>query len=184
MSLEHFMESLEHVPPELERSFNLIKDLDTRSHELIGRINDCVAKYKETKKRSERESIRKESNMLFDQLCSYADDKVDLAVQTYELIDKNIRQLISLGNPPETSEAGDAPPPIGFDMPLDPNEPKYCICRGVSYGEMVACDNRECLIEWFHYACVGLRSAPRGKWYCRDCYYKRPKRLKRNKNRY
>lgn len=25
----------------------------------------------------------------------------------------------------------------------DPNEPKYCICNQVSYGEMVACDNAE-----------------------------------------
>lgn len=23
----------------------------------------------------------------------------------------------------------------------DPNEPRYCICNQVSYGEMVACDN-------------------------------------------
>ncbi|GAB5587010.1 hypothetical protein Unana1_01910 [Umbelopsis nana] len=29
------------------------------------------------------------------------------------------------------------------DMPVDPNEPVYCVCRQVSYGEMVACDNDE-----------------------------------------
>ncbi|CAO3678545.1 unnamed protein product [Umbelopsis vinacea] len=29
------------------------------------------------------------------------------------------------------------------DMPVDPNEPVYCFCRQVSYGEMVACDNDE-----------------------------------------
>ena len=23
----------------------------------------------------------------------------------------------------------------------DPNEPRYCICNQVSYGDMVACDN-------------------------------------------
>ncbi|KAF7722641.1 Inhibitor of growth protein 5 [Apophysomyces ossiformis] len=27
------------------------------------------------------------------------------------------------------------------DLPVDPNEPVYCYCRQVSYGEMVACDN-------------------------------------------
>lgn len=26
-------------------------------------------------------------------------------------------------------------------MPIDPNEPLYCYCQQVSYGEMVACDN-------------------------------------------
>jgi hypothetical protein len=27
------------------------------------------------------------------------------------------------------------------DMAIDPNEPLYCYCQQVSYGEMVACDN-------------------------------------------
>ncbi|KAI1277987.1 Inhibitor of growth protein 3 [Halotydeus destructor] len=52
---------------------------------------------------------------------------------------------------------------------LDPNEPRYCICNQVSYGEMVACDNADCQNEWFHYGCVGLNQAPKGKWYCPNC---------------
>ncbi|KAI8086274.1 uncharacterized protein BX664DRAFT_335391 [Halteromyces radiatus] len=55
------------------------------------------------------------------------------------------------------------------DLPIDPNEPVYCYCRMVSYGEMVACDNDECDIEWFHLDCVGLRAPPKGKWYCKNC---------------
>lgn len=27
------------------------------------------------------------------------------------------------------------------NLPIDPNEPVYCYCRQVSFGEMVACDN-------------------------------------------
>ncbi len=50
-------------------------------------------------------------------------------------------------------------------MPVDPNEPTYCICQQVSYGEMIACDNENCEIEWFHYNCVGLSGPPKGKWY-------------------
>ncbi|KAF2534755.1 hypothetical protein F2Q70_00030272 [Brassica cretica] len=38
-----------------------------------------------------------------------------------------------------------------------------------SYGEMIACDNNECKIEWFHFGCVGLKDQPKGKWYCPDC---------------
>jgi hypothetical protein len=30
-----------------------------------------------------------------------------------------------------------------FDVPADPNEPVYCFCQKISYGEMVACDNDE-----------------------------------------
>lgn len=28
-----------------------------------------------------------------------------------------------------------------LDMPVDPNEPTYCLCNQVSYGEMIGCDN-------------------------------------------
>jgi hypothetical protein len=73
---------------------------------------------------------------------------------------------------------------------IDANEPRYCYCNGVSYGEMVACDADDCEKEWFHLGCVGLRSAPSSssksashslhrspdiliifavKWYCDNC---------------
>lgn len=48
----------------------------------------------------------------------------------------------------------------------------YCFCEQVSYGEMVACDNDDCVREWFHYGCVGLKEPPVGKWYCSDCLKK------------
>ncbi|XP_058122827.1 putative uncharacterized protein DDB_G0271606 [Anopheles ziemanni] len=51
----------------------------------------------------------------------------------------------------------------------DPNEPRYCICNQVSYGDMVACDNEDCPFEWFHYPCVNITSSPKGKWYCPQC---------------
>ncbi|KAK7977882.1 Chromatin modification-related protein [Apiospora saccharicola] len=46
------------------------------------------------------------------------------------------------------------------DGEIDANEPRYCYCNGVSYGEMVACDADDCEKEWFHLGCVGLKSAP------------------------
>ncbi|KAG2203477.1 uncharacterized protein EV154DRAFT_511682 [Mucor mucedo] len=58
------------------------------------------------------------------------------------------------------------------DMPIDPNEPLYCYCQQISYGEMVACDNTDCEIEWFHLACVDLKTVPKGKWYCSNCILK------------
>jgi inhibitor of growth protein 4 len=51
----------------------------------------------------------------------------------------------------------------------DSREPRYCVCNGVSYGDMIACDNPDCLIEWFHYACVGIKAQPKGRWYCPEC---------------
>lgn len=45
----------------------------------------------------------------------------------------------------------------------------YCVCRQVSFGNMVACDNDECPYEWFHWDCVGLVEPPQGTWYCPTC---------------
>lgn len=52
--------------------------------------------------------------------------------------------------------------------PDDPDEPRYCYCNGVSYGEMVGCDSQTCVREWFHLECVGLKVAPKqnGKLFC------------------
>jgi hypothetical protein len=48
------------------------------------------------------------------------------------------------------------------DLEIDADEPTYCYCNGVSYGEMVACDADGCAKEWFHLDCVGLKVAPKG----------------------
>lgn len=64
-----------------------------------------------------------------------------------------------------------------LDMPVDPNEPTYCLCHQVSYGEMIGCDNPDCPIEWFHFACVGLTTKPKGKWFCPRCTSERKKKM-------
>jgi len=65
---------------------------------------------------------------------------------------------------------------IGLDMAVDPNEPTYCLCHQVSYGEMIGCDNPDCPIEWFHFGCVGLTIKPKGKWFCPKCVTERKKK--------
>ncbi|OAF68444.1 Inhibitor of growth protein 5 [Intoshia linei] len=59
-----------------------------------------------------------------------------------------------------------------IDMPIDENEPRYCYCNKVSYGLMIGCDNEECMLEWFHYECAGIKTQPKGKWYCNNCLLK------------
>ncbi|EIE20485.1 hypothetical protein COCSUDRAFT_30639 [Coccomyxa subellipsoidea C-169] len=73
-----------------------------------------------------------------------------------------------------TSKRGPGLPPLeaaeaSGGSVLDPTEPVYCYCRRVSFGEMVACDNPDCAVEWFHFECVSMTEQPKGKWYCRDC---------------
>lgn len=63
-------------------------------------------------------------------------------------------------------------------VPLDENEPTYCVCDEISYGEMICCDNDLCPIEWFHFSCVSLLSKPKGKWFCPRCRGDRPSVMK------
>lgn len=46
----------------------------------------------------------------------------------------------------------------------------FCVCGGPDEGRMIACDNENCRLKWFHYSCVGLKRAPKSKlWFCSSC---------------
>ena len=199
-SFDHFIETLEPVPPELQRNFTAIAELDQRTREFLKRVDECVKEYMTTTKANVRLSLYKESIDLLEKAKMSTDDKVELATQTYDLIDKHIRRLESLSGAQNISQQGSSneetetsnpksgqrkgaqkgnespesqtvtPKPFTVDMPPDPNEPLYCTCQQVSFGEMIACDNKDCPIEWFHFPCVDLKSKPKGKWYCPECY--------------
>ncbi|XP_011211145.2 uncharacterized protein LOC105231510 [Bactrocera dorsalis] len=64
-------------------------------------------------------------------------------------------------------------PPAGARQARE-GESVYCYCRCPydEVSEMIACDGENCLIEWFHFECVGIMVAPQGKWFCAEC---RPK---------
>ncbi|XP_050520867.1 inhibitor of growth protein 4 [Daktulosphaira vitifoliae] len=273
--LEHYLDSLENLPMELKRNFTLMRDLDSRAQELMRNIDKLaddymsnVKGYSSEKKNETMSSIQRQ----FDKAKEYGDDKVQLAIQTYELVDKHIRKLDSdlarfeaeiqdkaisatrnveecsqkrgrkkikdkeikkksasseeestikaskkkqlkksgvkilnsvpnktpsisaVTNPANTvnsvasvtteastlvgalTGAGVAHSAEVLDMPVDPNEPTYCLCNQVSYGEMIGCDNPDCPIEWFHFACVKLTTKPKGKWFCPKCITDRKKK--------
>ena len=66
------------------------------------------------------------------------------------------------------------------DEQMNEDRERYCLCRDVSYGEMIGCDSKNCEIEWFHLRCVNLNVAPKGKWYCPRCLVlMRQKRINR-----
>ncbi|XP_041376642.1 uncharacterized protein LOC121389093 [Gigantopelta aegis] len=45
------------------------------------------------------------------------------------------------------------------------SEETWCYCDQVESGFMICCDNENCDIQWFHYLCIGMEKAPRGKWF-------------------
>lgn len=58
------------------------------------------------------------------------------------------------------AEAQPAPPKTSAAETLSI---RYCLCQRISFGEMIACDNDDCPIEWFHYGCVGITEENRPK---------------------
>lgn len=246
--LEQYLDNLENLSPELNRNFKLVYELDTRVQDTLIEIDNLKQDYQENLK-SYNNDIRllkaKEIDQKYEKCKELSDEKVQVANQTYELVDKYIRRLdtdmarfeeeLSYYRPPgeminptqlipsipvqptpnvnnsiidsskisisldttskskkkkkgDSAKIKEEPVPEApivqgmvhnevLDMPVDPNEPTYCLCKQVSYGEMVGCDNTECEIEWFHFGCVGLtlQSKPKGKWYCPICSEKRKK---------
>lgn len=63
----------------------------------------------------------------------------------------------------------------------DPELP-WCVCRQISYGQMIRCDGFLCPFVWFHLPCVHLNNSPKGKWYCNDCKATRKKAKERSRN--
>ncbi|XP_049876176.1 inhibitor of growth protein 5 [Pectinophora gossypiella] len=267
--LEHYLDSLQHLPIELQRNFKLMRDLDDRAHGLMRTIDLMADELLPNIPKMDEETKKEKVNTiqgLFNKAKEYGDDKVQLAIQTYELVDKHIRRLDSdlarfeseiqekalnstrTGQQSTTDQennattvkkgrkkhkanekaaastgkkkraiasseddaangrsaakkkasrksaaataiatkeeeenadldsVGMAHPSDVLDMPVDPNEPTYCLCHQVSYGEMIGCDNPDCPIEWFHFACVDLKIKPKGKWYCPKCTQDRKKK--------
>lgn len=76
--------------------------------------------------------------------------------------------------PKKEREDESGPARVGGPTSLG-QEPTYCYCNQVSFGEMVGCDGDSCKREWFHLPCIGFKNPPKGKWYCDDCQAKRNK---------
>ena len=255
LHLEHCLDSLEALPGELKRNFTLMHDLDQKNKNLLQEIDSASDEY--LRKARELSTLQKSSEVekiqkMFRKAKDNGDEKVNIAIQTYELVDKHIRRLDSdlakfeaemkeqggrlsqteteeestsytgsqkkkkLGRKPgkedaksgkkrkgtkededtdkgkkkkgrgassKDKEAGANPTAVSavamavasgipqevLEMAIDPNEPTYCICQDVSWGEMIGCDNNDCPIEWFHFGCMGLTAKPKGKWYCPKC---------------
>ncbi|XP_050429023.1 uncharacterized protein LOC126838558 isoform X2 [Adelges cooleyi] len=62
-------------------------------------------------------------------------------------------------------------PKFAEQKAIQSTERLYCHCRCPydEVSEMIACDNPNCRVEWFHFDCVGITIAPKGNWYCPDC---------------
>uniref|UniRef100_A0A1I7YPL9 PHD-type domain-containing protein n=1 Tax=Steinernema glaseri TaxID=37863 RepID=A0A1I7YPL9_9BILA len=57
-------------------------------------------------------------------------------------------------------------PSLEEDAPVE----HYCYCHQPSHSKMIACDNKNCQFQWFHFECLGLKDEPTEEsWFCPDC---------------
>ncbi|KAJ8278076.1 hypothetical protein GJAV_G00083550 [Gymnothorax javanicus] len=233
--LEHYLDSIDNLPCELRRNFSVMRELDSRAEEMKGEINRLAAEYITSVRNlgsEQRVERLQRLQSTYSKCREYSSEKVQLAMKTYELVDKHICRLDAdlarfemelketlalksceslsggvlkkdirnikekkrakmrgrraleedspkkrkLKHRPEVKDAAEAAHSSDvLDMPVDPNEPTYCLCHQVSYGEMIGCDNPDCPIEWFHFRCVNLSTKPSGKWFCPRCVEKKKK---------
>jgi len=248
--LEQYLDSLEPLSGELKRNFSLMEALDLKNKTLLQDIDSASDKYLQEARNlssSQRSAEMERIQKMFKKAKEHGDEKVSIAIQTYEMVDKHIQRLDkdlgkfeaemreqggrlsqtetededtgtknkkkgvtgrkgagnlkddksgkkrkakeedsdkgkkkkgkagatkdkdSTSQPLATSMLAPGIPQEVLDMPVDPNEPTYCLCQQVSYGEMIGCDNVDCPIEWFHFGCMQLTTKPKGKWYCPKC---------------
>ena len=266
--LETYVESIQSLPQDLYRTFELMKNLDERSQALEVEVDRASKSLLSTARKNKKASYDAFNDPQYvdiqtknKECVALGDEKVALARQAYEMIDKHIRRLDDdllkfkadlqekgadvddldqkskrkveeledasrenaaqkiartpgvtsafsgaavaqnasgagagtsaaavpqqqqrQGGARKTAKGGakgaqaagawSAQKPE-LDLPVDPNEPTYCTCNRVSFGQMIGCENADCRIEWFHLECIGLAEAPKGKWYCDECIKQR-----------
>lgn len=80
---------LEHLPVELQRNFTLMRDLDTRAQSVMRNIDEMADEFMSSIKdlpSERRKEKMSEIQVQFNKAKEYGDDKVQLAIQTYELV--------------------------------------------------------------------------------------------------
>ncbi|KAL3985248.1 Inhibitor of growth proteins N-terminal histone-binding family protein [Acanthocheilonema viteae] len=242
LMLDHYLDNLSTLPRDLAKNLQGIRKYDMECHKRSAEIDQKLrifVKSHQKMPKSASVSFNKEIMTLFTEIERLSNEKIRLASDTYELVDKHIRRLdndsvklqatirqkyleaaaaaAAKGNKnsdemlerkrknvagrkdkkklkedswSQKSAASVSTPlqpfldaPSVMEMPVDPNEPTYCICHQVSHGQMIMCDNKQCPIEWFHFQCVGLMEAPKGKWYCERCNEQRKKKNSTGSNK-
>ncbi|GMT24742.1 hypothetical protein PFISCL1PPCAC_16039 [Pristionchus fissidentatus] len=195
------MDQLEKLPAKVQKCTSEIRTLDIKCAELNSKVKIKTAAFMKALKKMNKEQKNKhykEIDEMFDELEKMTRKKVNLATQLYDSVDEDISAMDKTtkrleagsrrghndeeastsdgrkkkkrkGEKVEEETEGMNVPMV--EMPIDPNEPLYCTCHAVSFGEMVCCDNPDCRVEWFHFQCVGMVTGPpsKVKWFCEAC---------------
>ena len=80
------------------------------------------------------------------------------------------KKQINETNLPQPNHIFLSTPPTDHGNNPNSSDQLFCFCKGLSYGNMIACDNSDCPIQWFHYDCVGITEKPHDNqhWFCSE----------------
>ncbi|KAJ1669266.1 hypothetical protein GGF38_002387, partial [Coemansia sp. RSA 25] len=88
--------ALEALPMELQRQFTLMRELDALSQDIQEQMKQATEDFVEnppTKEDPRHVEYMKNFVQLFSTVLKHGEEKVALATQTYDLVDKHIRKL-------------------------------------------------------------------------------------------
>ncbi|SCU77656.1 LADA_0A01552g1_1 [Lachancea dasiensis] len=168
-----FLDALDHLPSDLIRSLWVIQSLGLRSEPDRAFVDqEALKEAQHIERMLQQQQERLEFQMQEMQEMAaiqarYMAHEGAIEVKTKTAKTKNTKYAAQQ----QAGRLPQIPEPLKIKINLKPSHPQetvYCTCRDVSYGAMVACDNKKCPTEWFHYGCVGLTHAPKGKWYCSE----------------
>ena len=198
MWLETMVKAVEDVPRISISTLENLRIQDRQSRDLILALNQEEAELLDSLKVAQKEHGTDFDEDVFTtkakdlirrraEVVALIGEQSKHAQTLYDVIDKKIKQFDSKTgsfdhlltfDPKDTlakrkkkkRKAIEADTGLDEDVIVDPNEPVYCVCRMVSFGKMVGCENPECTVEWFHLACVGLTEDTTPEvWYCFTC---------------
>ena len=179
------MESIGDLPAQIAKGLADLREQDKATRLKATELSKAEAEFLEEVKGLIKEhgsnideaSLQKRAEELMSQrqeLSLLLDEQMKKATGTYDVLDEKIKTfdsgtkdvaglLIHLGpdagddnrnrKKKRKSKGGE-----DFEAAVT-NEPSYCTCRRQQYGEMIACENSDCEVEWFHLSCVNLKEA-------------------------
>merc|ERR1712088_477829 len=89
-------DSLDSLPGELRRNFTLMHDMDEKNRNILRDVDAASDEYLRKVKdlnSDERKVEMEKIQRMFKKAKEFGDEKVSIAIQTYEMVDKHIRRL-------------------------------------------------------------------------------------------
>lgn len=124
---------------------------------------------------SKKKKQKRKSKLSSPILLQHPITKLTQSQQSRPIVDVRISKTVV---PPVANDTDSDSGNLVIELPkfveqkaVQSTERLYCHCRCPydEVSEMIACDNTNCRVEWFHFDCVGITVAPKGNWYCPDC---------------